>query len=213
MKIALCFSGQPRFIEKCYPNILKNILEPNGMPDIYVHTWFPEPHPKGHRILDNHIGDKDGIENIIKLYNPKRILVEKPIQFETLLEESNIYSQYQYITQSMFYSIKESMRHLMADIDIICRIRFDDIFHQPIKFVEHTVNSIYLKREISGRLNDHFAFGPTNLMTHYANSYFHIKEYAKLHNKITPEDVLEYTLQQNNCPITSHNWGWETVRQ
>jgi hypothetical protein len=39
MKIALCLSGQPRFVEEAYPNIFKTIIEPND-PDVFLHAWY-----------------------------------------------------------------------------------------------------------------------------------------------------------------------------
>jgi hypothetical protein len=146
MKVALCFSGQPRFIARCYPNIRENILEPNGFPDVFVHTWTPEEHPKGHKIANNHVGDPDGVEQILKLYKPTSIMIEKPIEFPPFLPNENPYSAYQYIAQSMFYSIERSinlsMTHFTTRYDVLCRIRFDDIYHQPIKFSDY--DSSYL---------------------------------------------------------------------
>jgi len=39
MKVALCLSGQPRFVEEAFPNILKTLIEPNN-PDIFYHCWY-----------------------------------------------------------------------------------------------------------------------------------------------------------------------------
>jgi hypothetical protein len=41
MKVALCFSGQPRFIEEAYTNIYKTLIEPND-PDIFYHCWYDD---------------------------------------------------------------------------------------------------------------------------------------------------------------------------
>ena len=41
MKIALCLSGQPRFINECAPFILKNICEGYDA-DVFFHLWFDE---------------------------------------------------------------------------------------------------------------------------------------------------------------------------
>jgi len=41
MKVALCLSGQPRFVKEAYPNILKTLIEPNN-PDIFYHCWYDE---------------------------------------------------------------------------------------------------------------------------------------------------------------------------
>ena len=44
MKLALCFSGQPRYLKECYPAIYKNLLEKYS-PDVFVHTWWDESMP------------------------------------------------------------------------------------------------------------------------------------------------------------------------
>ena len=41
MKIALCFSGQPRFVNEVAPYIIKNICEEYDV-DTYFHFWFDE---------------------------------------------------------------------------------------------------------------------------------------------------------------------------
>jgi len=40
-KVALCLSGQPRFVEEAFPNIFKTLIEPNN-PDIFYHCWYDE---------------------------------------------------------------------------------------------------------------------------------------------------------------------------
>jgi hypothetical protein len=40
-KIAICFSGQPRFIDECYPYIKENVIQ-NKQVDVFAHLWFDE---------------------------------------------------------------------------------------------------------------------------------------------------------------------------
>lgn len=37
-KIAVCLSGQPRFVKECYPGIYNNLISPNNA-DVFIHTW------------------------------------------------------------------------------------------------------------------------------------------------------------------------------
>jgi hypothetical protein len=39
MKIALCFSGLPRFINETYDNLSNNLIQ-NYDVDVFVHTWY-----------------------------------------------------------------------------------------------------------------------------------------------------------------------------
>ncbi|HRI32888.1 MAG TPA: hypothetical protein PLD02_03975 [Saprospiraceae bacterium] len=208
MKIALCFSGQPRFITKCFPNIEKNILKPNGYPDIYVHTWYPEPWPKEYQICDNSYGDLNGLEQIIKLYQPKSFIVNRPVIFDKILDTKHMYAQYQYITQSMFYSIEESLKLVThpENYDYLVRIRFDIQFNEQIKFSDYDSTKLNTKREFTGRMNDHFGFGNSGSLNGYRQAFTNIKEYVNKYDKLTPEEILEYTYQKLKIPIQCHNW-------
>ena len=41
MRIALCFSGQPRFIEQVSPSILENVIGEHDV-DVFAHLWFDD---------------------------------------------------------------------------------------------------------------------------------------------------------------------------
>ena len=40
MKVALCISGQPRGLETSLEHVIKNVIEPNNIEDIFIHTWY-----------------------------------------------------------------------------------------------------------------------------------------------------------------------------
>lgn len=40
MKTAIIISGQPRNVEENFESIRVNILEPNGYPDVFIHSWI-----------------------------------------------------------------------------------------------------------------------------------------------------------------------------
>ena len=81
MKVALCFSGQPRFVNECSDLIINNAIQ-NYDVDIFAHLWFDDdlknkPYKHGgdggwekQRISNN------AVDDFKKLYNPKDILVE-----------------------------------------------------------------------------------------------------------------------------------------
>jgi hypothetical protein len=81
MKIAICISGQPRFVEEMFPNFKKNILDsnPNHEIDVFVHTWYSEDiieKPLYDNVYSSFSGGakipKNVIDTITKLYNPVR---------------------------------------------------------------------------------------------------------------------------------------------
>ena len=88
MRIALCFSGEPRFIEECYPLIYENLIKPNSIEDIFIHTWYSEEIsgiPLYKNEMSSFSGDsyikEDSIEKIKNLYSPKKMIVDKPMRF------------------------------------------------------------------------------------------------------------------------------------
>jgi len=91
MRVALCFSGQPRFVEEAYSSIMMNIIEcnPNHQIDIFAHLWFSEDicnkplyanefssFSGGATIPENAVG------KFVDLYRPIGIQVDEPEFFE-----------------------------------------------------------------------------------------------------------------------------------
>ena len=96
-KIALCFSGQPRFIEHAFPFIQSNIIKNQSM-DIFAHLWFDEdltdkPYKYGgdgnwqHQRIS-----KNAIETFKEKYNPVSLKVEKSKIFKNTFLEETYYS-------------------------------------------------------------------------------------------------------------------------
>jgi hypothetical protein len=88
MRIAICFSGQPRFVEECYPAIKSNLIDANKQHDvdIFVHTWFSEDicdKPLYANEFSSFSGGatikSDVIDRIKELYSPVSIIVDGPI--------------------------------------------------------------------------------------------------------------------------------------
>jgi len=82
MKIALCLSGQPRFIKEAAPFIIKNACEGYDI-DTFFHFWFDEnlisnPYKYGGDggWEKQRISEK-AIEDAIQIYNPKLYKVDK----------------------------------------------------------------------------------------------------------------------------------------
>ena len=84
MRIAICFHGLPRLIQRCYPDIYKYFIENNDV-DIYAHFWWDQSH-KG-KINRLHVKERNDInENPIeafeKLYKPKKVVHEDCPKFD-----------------------------------------------------------------------------------------------------------------------------------
>ena len=113
MKVALCFSGQPRYLEEGFRHINKNILQKYS-PDVFVHTWWDDS--MSHKKMElpaalsygrTYYWKENTLDLIKKLYNPVIFLHEPQITFDTfsdvnyqLARPSNVHS--------MFFSLQKS---------------------------------------------------------------------------------------------------------
>ena len=90
MRVAICFSGQPRFVNECYAGIKNNLLDQNPGDDfdVFVHTWYSED-STDKVLYSNEVSSFSGdakikrgvIEDIKNLYSPKKIITDNPKKF------------------------------------------------------------------------------------------------------------------------------------
>lgn len=86
MKLAVCFCGQPRFVEEVSPLIKDNVFD-NYDVDVFAHLWFDEelqtqPYKYGGAggWKDQRI-PKNSIEKFKEIYSPVKFLVEPSRKF------------------------------------------------------------------------------------------------------------------------------------
>jgi hypothetical protein len=116
MRIAICFSGQPRFVNECYQGIKDNLINqnPNEIFDVFVHTWYSEE--SADKVLYmNEISSFSGeakikkgvIDDIRELYSPLKILVDKPKNFISDLCFDDVVERYFAGYKTSYLSKKE----------------------------------------------------------------------------------------------------------
>lgn len=139
MRIALCLSGQLRFVEQCYyESIRPNILSLVNV-DVFIHTWNISPEQIGSPFLNgggHPIGDpvkQTILEDTKALYSPIKMVVEPQIQFPQDLWADRLMPGIRSDHMlSMFYSIHYANRlkklHEESNrfkYDWVIRTRFD----------------------------------------------------------------------------------------
>ena len=169
MKIALVFSGQPRFINSlAYQSIKYHILN-NYDCDVYAHFWFSSNKNKLYETAPwNNSGNiqlpENSITEFIELYKPLKIIYEEPYadsELVTRLYERVNHPKLPYNTRSMYISHKKA--YSLVDnpdkYDFIIRIRSDDmIFIFPdLNTLDTSKNYVFLQDESRGIINDAFA--------------------------------------------------------
>ena len=85
MKLALCFSGQPRFIKEVSPFIINNVIGDHNV-DVFAHLWFDEdlqskPYKYGGDNWKDQRIVSTAIDDFKQVYNPKLIKVESSKKF------------------------------------------------------------------------------------------------------------------------------------
>lgn len=164
MKIALCLSGQPRSIDAGFYALNESILKHNDV-DVFIHTWFDENNLSTNSVIPGREANKldsNAIEKLKELYNPKKILVDKPRFWDEKYEftdlcfvkawtwaletRSGLESAKDYIcntANSMFYSImmsnmikNEYSKENGIQYDLVIRNRIDFAPHIELKFDE-----------------------------------------------------------------------------
>ena len=119
MKVALLLTGLPRKVQEGYDNYWKTIIE-NYDTDVYLHFWEEEEY-----------------EKVLKIYNPKKYISEKPFKFTEHREgilSSDIGVKYEWkkydVADSfrvlpMFYGWQSGYQLIEGEYDCVIRSRYD----------------------------------------------------------------------------------------
>lgn len=97
MKIALCLSGQPRFVKEVSPYIIENVCKGYDV-DVFMHLWFDEDlqtKPYKYGGSGNWVNQRipeTAIDDAISIYNPKLYKIQPSKTFK----DSTIKTDYCY---------------------------------------------------------------------------------------------------------------------
>jgi hypothetical protein len=211
MKVALCISGQPRYLEEGYAQINKSILQ-RYSPDVFVHTWWDNSMSNKKMELPSTLSygrtyywRENTIDLIKKFYNPVVFLYEPQIIFNPfndvnyeLARPSNVHS--------MFFSIQRSNQLKMQYerennflYDIVIRCRFDvDIIKFDIDLYNLSMNYVncYAMKDSP---NSDLAISSSKNMDIYTSLYDNFEKYRQDGWKqFVGEGLVKYHLSQYN---------------
>ncbi len=167
-KVALCLSGQPRFIQENFDGIYDHIIKPSGC-DVFCHFW------------DTVDGSKGMCPNkAIEMYNPLAYAVDEQISFEG--------NDRLFRMQSLFYSVQKcnNLRTQFEEVtktqyDCVIRTRTDKVFDLDFSIgeFESAPEALWVHNEgyfACGRTySDAFAFGSSEIINKYSNCYDHLQ--------------------------------------
>jgi hypothetical protein len=217
MRIAICFSGQPRYIEEGFFYVKKNILDKYENVDVFVHSWWSSEYINkgfiGTNVKRDCFYESDTVEKIKKYYNPIDCIFEKQIHFD-INHNINYGKQNPLAVYSMFYSIYKS-NQLKSEYesknnfkyDLVIRCRFDIVINYFDLNLSDKDKYIFVGGEHhhggqSGIPNDQFAISSSQNMDLYSSVYKNIFDYSKDNHfydrDFVGEEILKYHFTNKN---------------
>lgn len=211
MKTALCLSGQPRGLPEGLEQIKRNLIEPNGEVDVFIHCWFDEnqvfqPFESAQPPQSGHVGraHPESVKMLQDLPNVKAMMVEPPREFsiEGCVDHP---SAVQGRLQSMFYSawqantLKRVHEGYSGKYDVVIKTRTDMWYGAPVvlaDFAQHIGKSICVPtvhqhmRHYTNTMTDVFAFGSSEHMDAFCDVYPNYKELYDMVGNPFGEDLL-----------------------
>lgn len=214
MRVALCFSGQPRYLTQTYLYWRHCIIDRYAA-DVFVHTW------KNPLDLSQ---DQFVQDTVISLYNPVAFQFETPVEFDVSSYTDRIWpfritpsAQF-----SQFTGVQRSQqlrqRHEVAQnfkYDVVVRARFD-WYLKRVDFQQNLCINTARTPTLDGHrfnwrgqqligISDQFAYGTSDLMTTYGNMVDNISHLY--HNEAVDfcgELFLRAHLAYHNLDIKEH---------
>jgi hypothetical protein len=191
MKIALCFSGQPRGLSVAYEYYKRSLLSVYDV-DVFCHSWSSD--------LD---------QQILDLYNPKDYIFE-PVKFDENDDKKYVNTPNPdkwppRFTLSAFYSINESKKMFQSagiNYDWVIKTRYDYALNVKIPFDQLDKKKLYIPncRMVPERNfgNDQFAFSSELVMSKYMSTYENLDIYYSRGTQMIGEEMLKANLIHND---------------
>jgi len=233
IRAAICIGGHFR-TTVLYNNIKKNIIDVlagEGIEtDIFISIWDTE----GHR--DNNFEGSINIDEIISVYKPKMLEVEKNDRdfFLRTYKSDNINKKYSCPetsgdSVSMWYKLWKSKElcqqysdHKNIEYDLIFRVRSDIMMNTPLDILDvfECLNSksVYmpishgLYSEVTNGMMDHYFFGPKKCMDYILDIYPFISEYLKLDIPHTAEGFLWWRIKNGDILLKRFASSYSVLR-
>lgn len=218
MKIALCLSGQPRFVDEGYSQLYEHLLSRYSV-DCFVHTWWSDDMSNknmntmgmSNPMNRSYVFKPDTIDKIVKYYHPKKIIAEPQIHFD-MIEDVEYHQPNKTISvQSFLYSLKiansikslyEQEHGFIYDMVIRCRT---DIKIKTLQIDSlGDMSSIYTDSagDTNDFPNDQLAISSSTNMNYYSQLYDHLIQYKNEgHTIFVGEHLLRYHIKKSNIPL------------
>jgi hypothetical protein len=233
MKIALCLSGQPRFIEEAFPCIQKNIIECNGNIDIFLHCWF-DVEEAGKRFSNtsdttreqgNGVIKDNTIELLKSLYRPVSISAEPQVDFSHRVKPEYTAARDKtnpFATFSMWESIARcnNLKTLHETkngftYDVVVKARFDLKIETALTIVAFDKSSLHTSGHNPNQnlVEDILFFASSNVMNQVTELPDLLDGHFHKINIWNNEQLLHTHCVYKKIPVVRHkNWKFTLAR-
>lgn len=216
VRVALCFSGLPRFVFETH-RYWKHCLLDVYKPDVFIHTWQTTEFDPN---------------NFWSLYNPRVLTWETPKQYDVSLYKERIWA-YRTVPQNQvaqYTGIKRAIQSALEyqnalgfEYDVIIRARFDwflahvDLELNSCVNVAHTPGLNGHRFKFMGEehlgISDQFAYGSAKTMAVYSQLVDNMPLlYTDYGVDFCGELFLKSHLLLNNIEVKQHHWHNGIVR-
>lgn len=220
MKVAVCFSGLPRFVHECATYWRHCLLEPYDC-DVFVHTW----HTHG-------ASDRQSAQLIQQLYAPHTFVQEPAPQFDVHSYTDRIlpfrvfpqaqFSQFEGILRAQRLR-QQTEQHVNRKYDVVIRARFD-WYLREIQFEHNACVNVARTPTLDGHvfnydqttlvgISDQFAYGTSEVMDVYADLVHNVPSLYHAHGvDFCGEMFLRAHLHEHHVCVREHVWQNGIVR-
>jgi len=224
IRVCLLLSGQPRFYSGESYDSLKNHIIDRYNTHVFIHCWYsPDytyPYAEWSGIKSTIKTDENTIGNLIRLYNPQSISVEKPQEFQE-------HQKADYLSRnmpSMFYSLKSSdaLRKEYCknhrEYDFVIRARTDTVLGSFPDLTTLDKNYLYVPDNCPNPdvLNDNFSICGGDVIARcdvYGGVYNNLWKYSENGANYSPEMMWKKHLDTNGIKYKKLNFIQTFKRQ
>ena len=224
MKIALVFSGQPRFIDGMSYNSIKEFFLNKYDCDVYAHFWFSQDTSTSYETapwstLGNISFPSDTLDIFNKLYNPVKLSFDEPLVHDDKYKKyTNSHSHSGYLIYSTYTSLQKAYKLIdnINQYDYIIKIRPDIIFN--IKFDvnnidPHSIHVIPMREHPDILYNDTFAIVPPSISNYFFNMVDYIDKYYTSgtlcnHEEMFTAHVISSNYRINPIDMSKFRFGY-----
>ena len=203
----MIYSGQPRHLKECFENHRSMFWDanPDAEIDVFAHIWYDEAWVGSYfwdQYKDRGRWEADLKDFMVDKWQPKGLVFEEPKQFDA--EDIHPDPRFPHPVNniiSMFYSVSEAnnLKKKYEEendfkYDCVVRLRTDEYFYNPIGSLDNydlnTVNVLNEWAHVEHGINDHFAFGSSELMDKYLDVFENFVEICEMGAEINPECII-----------------------